>query len=125
MPDVPHFMTKRDLLSDNVDLLSRAARLIQQRPSFQLSVNPVSGEGASRMVVSAASKVPTSKASRKISRVDIYVNGRPVLSIDAQDGTVPTTEVEIGRNGTARRAVEAQAWDLAGRLVAVCRTTVR
>ena len=125
LPDVLHFMTKRDLLSDNVDLLSRAARLIQQRPSFQLSVNPVSGEGASRMVVSAASKVPTSKAGRRISRVDIYVNGRPVLSIDAEDGTVPPTEVEIGRAGTARRAVEAQAWDRAGRLVAVCRTSVR
>ena len=125
LPDVLHFMTKRDLLSDNVDLLSRAARLIQQRPSFQLSVNPVSGEGASRMVVSAASKVPTSKAGRGIARVDIYVNGRPVRSIDAEDGTVPPTEVEVGGAGTARNAVEAQAWDRAGRLVAVCRTSVR
>ena len=125
LPDVLHFMTKRDLLSDNVDLLSRAARLIQQRPSFQLSVNPVSGEGASRMVVSAASKVPASKAGRGIARVDIYVNGRPVRSIDAEDGAVPPTEVEVGRAGKARKAVEAQAWDRAGRLVAVCRTSVR
>ena len=58
LPDVLHLMTKRDLLDGNVDLLSRAARLIRQRPSFQLSVNPVSGEGATRIVVSAASKVP-------------------------------------------------------------------
>ena len=62
-PDVLHRMTKRDLLSDNVDLLSRAARLIRQRPSFRLSVKPARGEGASRMVVSAASKVPASKAA--------------------------------------------------------------
>jgi len=125
LPDVLHLMTKRDLLDGNVDLLSRAARLIRQRPSFQLSVNPVSGEGASRIVVSAASKVPSSKAGRGIARLDIYVNGRPVLSIDAENGTVPPTEVEIGRTGKARRAVEAQAWDHAQRLVAVCRTSVR
>jgi len=125
LPDVLHYMTRRDLLSDNVDLLSRAARLIQQRPSFQLSVKPVSGEGVSRMVVTAASKVPTSKAGRGISRVDIYVNGRPVRSIDAQDGTVPPTEVDIGKTGKARHAVEAQAWDRGGRLVAVCRTSAR
>ena len=83
-------MTRRDLLDDNVDLLARAARLIRQRPSFQLSVTPVSGEGARGIVVSAASKVPSSKAGPAISRLDIYVNGRPVRSIDAANGTVPT-----------------------------------
>ena len=124
-PDVLHFMTRRDLLDDNVDLLARAARLIRQQPSFQLSVKPVSGEGASGIVVSAASKVPPSKAGRRISRLDIYVNGRPVRSIDAEDGTVPPTQVAIGRGGSTRAAVEAQAWDHAGRLVAVRRTSVR
>ena len=125
LPDVLHLMTKRDLLDENVDLLSRAARLIRQRPSFQLSITPVSGEGASRIVVSAASKVPSSKAGRAISRLDIYVNGRPVRSIDAEDGTVPPTEVEIGRTRNTRGAVEAQAWDHAGRLVAARRTSVQ
>ena len=124
-PDVHHFMTRRDLLDENVDLLARAARLIRQQPSFQLSVKPVSGEGASGIVVSATSKVPSSKASRGISHLDIYANGRPVLSIDAEDGTVPPTQVAIGRGGNTRTAVEAQAWDHAGRLVAVRRTGVR
>jgi hypothetical protein len=125
LPDVLHFMTKRDLLSDNVDLLSRAARLIQQRPSFQLSMTPWSGDGASRILVTAASKVPASKAGRAIARVDIYVDGRPVRSIDAEDGAVPPTEVDVGTAGTTRKAVEATAWDRAGRLVAVCRARVR
>ena len=124
-PDVQHFMTRRDLLDENVDLLARAARLIRQQPSFQLSVKPVSGEGASGIVVSATSKVPSSKAGRRISHLDIYANGRPVLSIDAEDGTVPPTQVAIGRGGNTRTAVEAQAWDHAGRLVAVRRTGVR
>jgi hypothetical protein len=122
-PDVLHLMTERDLLDDNVDLLAHAARLIRQQPSFQLSLSPVSGEGASGIVVSAASKVPPSKAGRKIVRLDIYVNGRPVRSIDAVNGTVPPTQVAIARGGST--AVEAQAWDRAGRLVAVRRTSVR
>ena len=54
-------------------------------------------------MVSAASKVPSSKAGRGISRVDIYVNGRPVRSIDAEDGTVPPTPVAIGRGATRAR----------------------
>ena len=108
-------MTRRDLLRDNVDLLSRAARLIQQRPSFRLSVHPASG--ASRIVVTAASKVPASKASHMIARVDIYANGRPVRSIDAHDGVVRPTRVALGTGLTSTR-VAVRAWDRAGRLVA-------
>jgi hypothetical protein len=118
-------MTRRDLLDNNVDLLTRAARLIRQQPSFHVSVKPASGEGAGGIVVSAASKLPSSKAGRGISRLDLYANGRPVFSIDAEDGTVPPTPVAISRGGNIRTAVEAQAWDHAGRLVAVGRTSVR
>ena len=60
----------------------------------------MSGEGASEIVVSAASKVPSSKAGRGISRLDVYVNGRPVRSIDAEEGAVPPTQVAIGRAAT-------------------------
>jgi hypothetical protein len=119
-------MTRRDLLDNNVDLLTRAARLIRQQPSFQVSLKPLSGEGArGGIVVSAKSKLPSSKAGRGISRLDIYANGRPVRSLDAVDGTVPPTAVTISRGGNIRTAVEAQAWDHAGRLVAVGRTSVR
>ena len=123
-PDVLHRMTRRDVLDDNVDLLARAVRLIRQRPSFQLTMTPATEDGANRIVVSAASKVPSSKAGRGISRLDIYANGRPVHSVDAVDGTVPPTPVAIARESTARVAVEAQAWDHAGRLVAVRRANV-
>jgi hypothetical protein len=124
-PDVLHLMTRRDVLDDNVDLLAHAARLIRQQPSYQLSLTPVRGEGARGIVVSAASKVPPSKSGRKIVRLDIYVNGRPVRSIDASDGRVPPTQVAIAREGGTRTAVYAQALDRAGRLVAVRRTAVR
>jgi hypothetical protein len=124
-PDVLHLMTRRDVLEDNSDLLVRAARLIRRQPSFRLSVTPVSGARPSGIVVSAASKTPPSKANRAISRLDIYMNARPVLSIDAEDGAVAPTQVAIARRGDSRTAVEAQAWDHRARLVAVRRTSVR
>jgi hypothetical protein len=122
-PDVLHLMTRRDLVDDNVDLLARAARLIRQQPSYRLSV--AAPPGTSGVTVSAASKVPASKAHRAIVRVDVYVNGRPVTSIDAADGAVPPTRVALGRHGRKRTLVEAQAWDRAGLLVAVRRLAVR
>jgi hypothetical protein len=123
-PDVLHLMTRHDLLDDNVDLLARAARLIRQQPSFQLSLKPATGQRGGDIVVSATSALPSSKPGRGISRLDIYVNGRPVLSIDAVDGAVPPTPVFVGRVGHTRTAVEAQAWDRGGKLVAVSRTTL-
>jgi Peptidase family S41 len=124
-PDVLHSMTRRDLLEDNVDLLVRAARLIRQQPSFRLSVTPVGHSGAREIVVNAASKVPPSKAGRRISRLDVYLNGRPVRSIDAEEGAVLPTQVSIGEATNKPLAVEVQAWDQAGRLAAVRRATVR
>jgi hypothetical protein len=120
-PDVQHFMTRRDVLNDNVDLLARAARLIRRRPSYQLSLKPTGADG---IVVSAASKVPPSLAKRNIARLDIYVDGRPWRSIDAADGAVPPTPIAIVKDGAKRAAVEASAWDRAGNLVAVARTRV-
>jgi hypothetical protein len=124
-PDVLHRMTKRDVLEDNVDLLARAAAIIRQRPSFELSVEPVNQGRVSESVVRAASKVPASKTGRRIARLDIYINNRPVLSIDATDGAVPPTRVKIGGRRNKRAVIKAQAWDHAGRLVAVRRTRVR
>jgi Peptidase family S41 len=124
-PDELHLMTERDVLEDNRDLLACAARLIRQQPSFKLSVTPVSRKGARRIVVSAASKLPSSKASRGISRVDIYVNNRPVRSIDAHKGAVPSTQVTLGKEHKKNATVEVEARDQAGRLVAFRRTAIR
>jgi hypothetical protein len=124
-PDVLHVMTRRDLLEDNVELLARAAQLIRLQPSFRLSVTPVGHNGVRAIVVNAASKVPPVKARRRIARLDVYANGRPVRSIDAEKGAVPSTQVTIGGAGNKPVAVEVRAWDQAGRLAAVRRATVR
>ena len=124
-PDKLHFMTRRDILEDNCDLMATAARLIRQQPSFTLSVTPVSRKGTRGIVVSAASKLPSSKASQGISRVDIYVNNRPLRSIDAHHGAVPSTQVTIGKEHKKNATVEVEARDQAGRLVAFRRTAIR
>jgi hypothetical protein len=124
-PDAPHLMTRRDILEDNRDLLARAAQIIRQQPSFALSVRPVSRKGAQGIVVTAASKLRSSKTGRGISRVDIYVNNRPVRSIDAHRGEVPSTQVTIGKERRKIATVEVEARDQTGRLVAFRRTAIR
>lgn len=124
-PDVLHFMTERDVLDDNHDLLATAAKLIRRQPSFTLSVTPVSRPGARWLVVKAASKLPSRKSSAGIARVDVYMDNRPVRSLDAQNGAVAPTRVAIGKANGKPVTVEAQAWDRAGRLVAYRRTRVR
>jgi hypothetical protein len=124
-PDQRHLMSERDVLEDNRDLLACAARIIRQQPSFTLSVTPATRKGARAVVVRAASKLPSSKASQGISRVDIYVNNRPLRSIDAHHGAVPSTQVTIGKEHKKNATVEVEARDQAGRLVAFRRTAIR
>jgi hypothetical protein len=124
-PDEPHYMTVRDLLEGNRDLLAKAAQIIRRQPSFTLSVAPVKRKDTRGIVVSAASKRPSAKAGWGISRVDIYVNNRPVRSIDARDGVVPSTQVRLGKEHKKNSTVEVEARDRAGSLVAFRRTVVR
>jgi len=123
-PDQIHLMTRRDILEGNCDLLAKAARIIRQQPSFTLSATPVKRKDARGVVVSATSKLPAAKASRGISRVDIYVNNRPLSSIDAREGAVAATEIKLGPEHKKNSTVEVEARDRGGRLVAFCRTVV-
>ncbi len=85
----------------------------------------MSRKGARGIVVKATSKLPSSKARKGISRVDVYVDRRPLRSIDGREGAVPSTQVTIGKRGKQPATVEVEAWDQAGRLVAFRRTVVR
>jgi hypothetical protein len=64
-------------------------------------------------------------ASLGFSRVDFYVNNRPVRSIDAHKGAVPSTQVTLGKEHRKKAVVEVEARDQAGRLVAFRRTAIR
>jgi C-terminal processing protease CtpA/Prc len=81
VPDERYYMTRADLLEHNVDLITRAAQILKGKPAFPLEL-------------SAAGSPPLTKlkvTSRNIDRVDLIVDGRPVLSTDVKAGAVEIT----------------------------------
>ena len=115
-PHVRHFMTPRDILEENNDLLAKAAAIIRGKPVFHLEVKPIKDTGARAVVLSARSTVPRMYRKSAISRLDIYVDDRPLRSIDAKEGAVLPRKITIdtSNNGRARRKVEVIAVDHRG-----------
>ena len=72
-----HFLTKDDLLYGNKDLIDYAATLLAAMPQRQLVVSYHKTNG---------SKVDVQMTTKGLSRIDVYINGRPVESLDVDDG---------------------------------------
>jgi len=117
-PDQRHYMTERDLMKRNDDLVARAARILAAKPVYSLSVKPVKGQRPG-LSVAASSQVLTRDRKRKIARVDIYVNGRPHKSLTARNGALPRTTVSLGNSIKLQWSV--QAFDHENNLVAAAR----
>ena len=77
-PDKVHRMTRSDLLNGNEDLIARAAGILA-------GVQPVR---ALSVEVDRASdrEVSVSTTTENIPRLDAYVDGRPRLTLDLEDG---------------------------------------
>lgn len=78
IPDERHFMTKADLLNDNVDLINKAGSLLAARQpahAFAITLQPVS-----------TTQINADANTQRISRLDVYLDDRPVQSIDVQPG---------------------------------------
>jgi hypothetical protein len=78
VPDVIHHLTRRDVLSENVDLINRAGEMLAAMP-----------------VQTVAAKVRTAVPLRKVDvttqnvdRIDLFINSRPFRSVDVTDGTL-------------------------------------
>ena len=71
-PDERYFMTRDDLLNGNVDLIAYAAKLLEARPRQTLKVETVGAAPVAQVRVTAT----------KVDRVDLYVDDRPVASVD-------------------------------------------
>lgn len=76
-PDDQHSMTKNDLLNSNEDLINCAAEILSTMPVRQLSVE----------TTKSASTLEIRATTAGISRLDAYVDGRPVETLDIGDGT--------------------------------------
>lgn len=118
-PDHRHYMTKRDLMRQNVDLVTRAARLLESKPAYSLTVEPLKARRALR--IAASSKVHPRDKRKRISRIDVFVNGRPQKSVSARSGELKRTTVSLGKvRGRADWSV--QAYDHDNNLVASARS---
>ena len=119
LPDQRHYMTRNDLLNQNEDLLAHAAQLLRRKPLYALSVEPIAAR-SSGLRVSASSKVNARDQRKRISHVEVFVNGRPRKTLTARNGTVRSTNVFLGEPA-ARADWLVQAFDSNNKLVASSR----
>jgi C-terminal processing protease CtpA/Prc len=97
IPDFRYRLTSRDLLEGNADLMERAGELLARATPRTLDVEVASLEG------SIATLEVTTGALKSL---DIYLNGRPVSTVEVHDGkhtiTVPlgdSAEVSVRLEG--------------------------
>lgn len=134
VPDDRHYITKRDLLENNYDLLRKAAEKLRNKPIYSLSVKPFGQKGDTwGVILSCTSKLPARKTRKRngakmpptkilenISYLDIFLNGRFKKTINATNGSLKAARVTFeGDEGTSELLV--QAFDGAHHLVAASR----
>ena len=97
VPDFLHEMTRQDLLNHNIDLINRAVEILKEMPVRQLEAETESvTPGNVKLVLK----------TQGISRLDVYVNGRPQGSLDFSDG-----ETELNLPLPAINSILLQGYD--------------
>ena len=76
IPDDIHHLTRNDVFHDNVDLIAHAARLLHGQRIRKLNARFDTAGGKHTLTVTTLN----------LSRVDVYVDDRPALSLDVHDG---------------------------------------
>ncbi|HEX6910578.1 MAG TPA: S41 family peptidase, partial [Longimicrobium sp.] len=111
VPDRRHYLTRNDLLNGNEDLLNAAGRLLRAGTvrALRVAVQPAS-----------QGRVAVAIRSERMTRLDLYVDDRPVESVDVSGGE---TTVQVPKNGTAPAVLEIRGYDGA-ELVARYRTRI-
>jgi C-terminal processing protease CtpA/Prc len=93
VPDVLHRMTRRDVLEHNADLLARAGELLSARLTHSITVVDASrGNGTLHLKVAVS----------HVDRLDVFVDGRPRMSIDPVDGQTDITVPHPASGGSVR-----------------------
>lgn len=103
VPDEIHKITRNDMFNANVDLIAHAASLLAKQKI--------------RTLDAALSKRQLSLTTRNLSRVDVYLNGRPAMSLDVRDGS---TQVDVPAAAAPLRSIRLEGYD--GSHFAVTRT---
>jgi hypothetical protein len=77
IPDERHFVTREDLLNGNVDMINKAGTMLAQLPVRKLTVNVQS---------TSPTEANVDITTEAIDRVDLYLNDRPIDSVDVRGG---------------------------------------
>jgi len=118
-PNARHYMTKRDVLGGNVDLINHAVKILNKKPIYSLTVKLFGSAKTRGVIVTATSKSSLGRASERISYVDIYSNGRFYKTVNADRGAV-TIRIKLPES-KEKHEVLVQAFDRAKNLVAAYR----
>jgi hypothetical protein len=94
-----HAMTRQDVLGKNKDLIDHAASLLRSRPVRALKVT---------VKASAGSRLRVLVNARGITRLDLYVDDRPLDSLDVHGGRA-TFRLATARK--TRRILEIRGFD--------------
>lgn len=120
VPDKRHHMTRRDVLGTNDDLIKRAAGILMKKPVYRLSVEHLTGKEETRgIIVTALSKIEPPDSDKNISRLDVYIDGRPYKSVDARDGAIRDRRITLGVSEKKKTKLLLQAFDETNNLVAI------
>jgi hypothetical protein len=120
VPDKRHHMTRRDVLGTNDDLISRAGRILAKKPVYRLSVEHFTGKEEARgIIVTAVSKIEPPDSDKNISRLDVYIDGRPYKSVDAREGAIRDRRITLGESHGKKPQLRLEAYDEKNNLVAI------
>lgn len=108
-PDADHRMTRSDLLEGNQDLLRAAVDLLNTLPVRKLEVQQANTKTTATLTVT----------TRGITRLDVYLDSRPQVSLDVSDGD---TTVKLKRR--AQKMLKVEGFD-GDALVAVYRARLK
>ena len=81
-PNFLHRMTRNDLINGNTDLIEFAASKLAESPIRRLRAETISHQGGDLTI---------SIETENLSRVDVYLDKRPIGALDVDDGDTELT----------------------------------
>jgi hypothetical protein len=99
VPDERHYMTRNDLLADNVDLINNAGAMLATLPVRSLTVDI---EPSSPTEAKALAK------AKGMNRLDFYLNNRPIQSSEVSNGQ---TTCVVKKADSSAAILEVQGFD--------------
>lgn len=112
VPEERHYMTREDILNSNIDLINKAGSMLA-------AVTPVRGLKV-KVQTASPTQVVIVADTQEITRLDVYLEERPIKSLDIQGGQATFT---VAKTNSAQLNLEIRGFD-GTKLVARYRTTI-